>query len=263
MVARSAIAAADGAAAGEAIMRAEAARSVMARLLAVAGHDLKQPLQVALISIERAVFDGVGPRVAGRLAMAIDALQRLGRELDELARSSLSGGRSPRVQAVPLAPLLAETRTEWQLHADHRGVRLRVPATSLCGRTDAAMLATILRNLVGNAIRYARPGGQVVLGCRRRGGTILLEVHDDGPGIAPERLESLFEAGDRGGRRDGTGLGLGLYIVRETARALGHPVGVQSRLGRGSIFSVTLRRASSVPAPVAPDALDGHRCQRG
>ncbi|MFE1597515.1 sensor histidine kinase [Methylobacterium sp. ID0610] len=253
------IAAADGPAAGEAIVRAEAARRGMVRLLAVAGHDLKQPLQVALISIERAVFDGVEPRAAGRLAMAIDALQRLGRELDELARSALAGGPSPRIQAVPLAPLLAQAQAEWQVHADHRGVRLHVQPTSLCARTDASMLATILRNLVGNAIAYVRPGGQVVLGCRRRGGNIVLEVHDNGPGIAPERLESLFEAGDRGGRRDGTGLGLGLYIVRETARALGHPVRVRSRIGRGSTFGVTLQPSDRVTAPVAeaPDDLDG------
>jgi signal transduction histidine kinase len=247
----------DRAAADEALLRAEAACSAMARLLAVAGHDLKQPLQVALISVERAVLDGVGPRAAGCLALAIDALQRLGRELDELARSSLTGRALPHIQSVALGPLLAQTRAECHVQAENRGVRLRAQATSLCGRTDATMLATILRNLVGNAIKYARPGGRVVLGCRRRGGQIVLEVHDDGPGIAPERLESIFEARDRGGRRDGTGLGLGLHIVRETAQALGHSVGVRSWPGRGSIFSVTLSSARRAPAFTlkAPDAL--------
>jgi signal transduction histidine kinase len=283
----------------EDILRTEGARSGMARLLAVAGHDLKQPLQVALISIERAVLDGVEPRAAERLAHAIDALQRLGRELDELARWALTGGPSLRIQTAPLAPLLAQAQAEWQVHADHRGVQLRVRPTSAltpskgaprdknflltggswracmwrvrqchctssCGRTDAAMLATVLRNLVGNAIRYARPGGRVVLGCRRLGGNIVLEVHDNGPGIAPERLDSVFDAGSRGGRRDNTGLGLGLYIVRETARTLGHHVGVRSRIGRGLTFGVTLRSAGRVPAPVSeePDTLDDRLRQK-
>ncbi len=229
---------------GEALMRAEAARTAMARLLAVAGHDLKQPLQVALMAIECAVSDGVAPRAAARLGLASDALQRLGRELDDLARSSQAGDVPPRLATVALGPLLAAVETEWQAYAARCGVRLRVRATRLSARTDAAMLATILRNLVGNAIKYARPGGRVVVGCRRRGTRIELGVLDDGPGIAPDKLATLFEAFDRGGRRDGAGLGLGLHIVRQTAQALGHPVGVRSRPGRGSAFSVTMPRAA-------------------
>lgn len=237
-----------GPAVGEALVRAEAARTAMARLLAVAGHDLKQPLQVALMAIERAVSDGVAPRAAARLGLASDALQRLGRELDDLARSSQTGDMRPRLAPVPLGPLLGAVKAEWQAYAEACGVQLRVQATRLVARTDATMLATILRNLVGNGVKYARPGGRVVVGCRYRGDRIEVVVLDDGPGIAPDKLATLFEAFDRGGRRDGTGLGLGLHIVRQTAQALGHPVGVRSRPCRGSTFSVTVPRAAGRPA---------------
>ncbi|GJD47428.1 Sensor protein KdpD [Methylobacterium crusticola] len=233
----------------EALMRAEADRSAMARLLAVAGHDLKQPLQVALLSIERAVSDGVAPGAARRLGLASNALRRLGRELDDLARSSQAGGGTvPRSRAVRLDRVLARVEDEWRAYAEACGVRLRVRASGLGVRTDAGMLTTILRNLVGNAVKYARRGGRVVVGARRRGGRVVVEVHDDGPGIAPVRLAGIFEAFDRGGRRDAGGLGLGLHIVRQTAEALGHPVGVRSVPDRGSAFWVTLPRAGAPAA---------------
>ncbi len=229
---------------GDALTRAEAARTAMSRLLAVAGHDLKQPLQVALMAIERAVSDGVAPRAAARLGLASDALVRLGRELDDIARTSQVGGAPPRLGPVPLGLLLAAVAAEWQPYAEAVGVRLHVRGSDLWAESEAAMLATILRNLVGNAVKYAGRGGRVVIGCRRRGGRIAIEVHDDGPGIPPERLAGIFDAFDRAGRRDGAGLGLGLHIVRQTAQAIGHPVGVQSRCGRGSVFGVTVEHSA-------------------
>lgn len=240
--------------AGLALLRAEAARSAMARLLAVAGHDLKQPLQIAMMAIDRVVSDGVAPRAAARLGLASDALQRLGRELDDLARSSQFGDAPPQLRPVALAPVLATVVAEWQHYAQAAGVRLQVNATDLLVRSEPGMLTTVLRNLVGNAVKYAGPGGRVIVGCRRRRGRITIEVHDDGPGIPPDRVAGIFQAFDRGGRRDGAGLGLGLHIVRQTAQALGHPIGVRSRQGHGSVFSVEAFR-SSCPAP-APGAVD-------
>ncbi|KQO58993.1 histidine kinase [Methylobacterium sp. Leaf86] len=230
-----------GTAAHDAVLRAEAARSTMSRLLTVAGHDLKQPLQIALMAIERAVLDGVGPRAAARLGLASDALQRLGRALDDLARSSQADGTPPQLRTVPLGPLLATVVSESQPYAEAVGVELRVHATDLRVYSEEAMLETILRNLVGNAVKYAGRGGRVLVGCRRVRGMITIEVHDNGPGIAPERLTGIFQAFDRGGRRDGAGLGLGLHIVRQTAQGLGHPVEVRSRYGHGSVFSVIAR----------------------
>ncbi len=179
--------------------------------------------------------------------MASDALLRLGRELDDLARTSQAGEAVPHLGPVPLGPLLATVAEEWRALADVRGIALRVHPTGACAATDATMLATILRNLVGNAVKYGRTGGRVVIGCRRRGRRLAIEVHDDGAGIASERLATIFEAFDRAGRRDGAGLGLGLHIVRQTAQALRAPVRVASVLGRGTVFGVTLPRAEPGP----------------
>ncbi len=139
--------------------------------------------------------------------------------------------------------------------------------SDLWAESEAAMLSTILRNLVGNAVKYAGRGGRVVIGCRRRGGRIAIEVHDDGPGIPPERLTGIFEAFDRAGRRDGAGLGLGLHIVRQTAQAIGHPVSVQSRCGRGSVFGVIVERSATLTPKggksadeAVPTVRDGSSC---
>ncbi len=137
------------------------------------------------MAIERAVSDGVAPRAAARLGLASDALVRLGRELDDIARTSQVGGAPPRLGPVPLGPLLAAVAAEWQPYAEAVGVRLHVRGSDLWAESEAAMLSTILRNLVGNAVKYAGRGGRVVIGCRRRGGRIAIEVHDDGPGIPP------------------------------------------------------------------------------
>ena len=239
----------------EAAARAETARAAMARLLAVAGHDLKQPLQIAVMAIARAVQGSSDPEVARRLDIASGALHRLGCELDDLARSSqIVEGETVRPRPVALRRLFAEVESDWRVYAEACGIALRFRAADLSVRTDPAMLLTILRNLVGNALKYARRGTRVLVGCRRRGGTVLITVHDQGPGIAPRRLATIFEAFDRGGReatpRDAMtgGLGLGLHIVRQTAEALQHPVTVRSREGRGSTFAVAVPRAGDLPA---------------
>lgn len=114
--------------------------------------------------------------------------------------------------------------------------------------TDPAMLRTILRNLVGNAIKYSEGGGRVLVGCVRAD-KILIEVRDNGCGVAATRLSKIFEAFERGGRTDmAEGLGLGLHIVRQTAEALERPVAVRSFEGRGSIFSIAVPIVASPPA---------------
>jgi CheY-like chemotaxis protein len=119
------------------------------------------------------------------------------------------------------------------------------------------LLERILRNLVSNALRYTERGGAVV-GCRRRGTSIVLEVWDTGRGIAEAEREHIFEEFYQSGDSDDDarrGLGLGLAIVRRLAALLGHRVEVFSRVGRGSVFRVQVPRApprSEAAAPVAP-----------
>jgi signal transduction histidine kinase len=217
----------------------------MARLLAVAGHDLKQPLHVAMMSIELALSEGKSGRARERLGTAQEALRRLGLELDDLARCSQSANALlPRREAVRLDTVFDGLDRDWRFYAERCGVELRLQRSSHVVESDPAMLMTILRNLVGNAVKYSKCGGRIVVGCRVRGGHLSVEVHDAGHGIPSNRLACIFEAFERGAWNGiGSGLGLGLFIVRQTAEALGHRVSVRSVEGVGSTFKLLLPRA--------------------
>lgn len=226
----------------EARRAAESARSAMARLMAVAGHDLRQPIQVAMLSIARAVGEGVSPPAARRLTLAIEAMKRLGTELDDIARlSQRDEGLRPNRRAVHLDDVLSEVERDWRAYADACGTALEIPSARARVDTDPAMLKTILRNLVGNAIRHSGPRGRVVVSCRRQADALVIDVADDGDGIPVACLARIFDAFERGrSAQTDDGLGLGLTIVRQTAEMLDHPISVRSVEHEGSVFSVAL-----------------------
>lgn len=253
----------------EALALAEASRLGMARLMAVAGHDLKQPLQVAMLSLVRAVGEGVPVEAAKRLRIALDAMKRLGAELDDIARlSQRDEALHPRPCVVLLDDVLAQVERDWRVYAEACGTRLEIRRPTVFVETDPAMLRTILRNLVGNAIKYSGPGGHVHVNWRMRGDKISIDVHDDGGGISAAHLARIFEAferGDQAGRSEG--LGLGLTIVRQTAELLRHPVSVRSVENEGSTFSVELpllsrRYPHVVDIELAPEDPGGAAASR-
>ncbi|MET0313501.1 MAG: HAMP domain-containing sensor histidine kinase [Hansschlegelia sp.] len=212
------------------------------RIMAIAGHDLKQPLQIALMSLERVAAIATGASVDRHLAVAKAALKRLNVELEDLARNSQVDERlTPRVGRVALRELFDEVGKDWVVTADNCDVGLTFEAPEIVVLTDPAMLKTILRNLVGNALKYSPQRGEVSVTAQVRSGCAVIEVRDNGCGIARDRLSQIFDAFNRGGRSDaGGGLGLGLHIVRETAELLGHSLSVRSVEGEGSVFSIVL-----------------------
>lgn len=226
---------------GEAVhSAAERSRQEMARLMAVAGHDLKQPIQVAMLSIAMAIGGKVPAPAARRLKVALEAMKRLNVELDDIARlSQYDGAMTPRPRPVHLGALLAEVGADWRGYADACGTVLNIGGHSGYVATDPRMLKTILRNLIGNAIRHAGPRGHVSVSCQRQADRIRIDVDDDGDGIPAAYLSRIFDAFERGSKAgSGDGLGLGLTIVRQTAELLRHPVSVRSVENEGSTFSI-------------------------
>jgi signal transduction histidine kinase len=216
----------------------------ISRLMAVAGHDLKQPLQVMVMAIDRIRNKLTDPRDQERLGYAVDAGLRMAEELDQLAETSAmqTGFGAPQLKTFAIADVFDSIVNTWRMHAEQKGLELIVMPSSARVVSDPTMLRAILGNLVGNAIKYTG-SGRVLVGCRRRGSLVSIEVLDSGSGIAAEHLSVVFDAFHQIDPAS-EGLGLGLSIVRRTSEALGHAVEVKSDLARGSHFSIRVPQAA-------------------
>jgi signal transduction histidine kinase/CheY-like chemotaxis protein len=229
------------------ITAANAARS---RFLAAASHDLRQPLQT--ISLQAAALSKTvhepGPRKT--VHALSDTVGVMGSLLDALLDVSRldSNAVIPVVRDFPISDLLGRLRDEYKSHARDKGLGLHVVTSSAVIRSDPVLLEHILRNLLSNAIRYTR-SGRVLMGCRRRGSNLRIEVRDTGIGIPPEQVDTIFEEFyqlDNPARDRSKGWGLGLAIVERSARLLEHRLDVQSKPGRGSTFAVEVPMGAAV-----------------
>jgi signal transduction histidine kinase len=215
-------------------------------LLATAGHDARQPLHalsLLLGALEERVRE---PEARELLERVRGSARSLGQMLEGLLDAAKldAGVLEPKIVEVPLGPLLERLAEESEPIAQANGLRLRVRTTHLCLRSDPLLLHSILQNLIGNALRYTREGG-VLVGARRRGGEVEIQVWDTGPGFPERDGERLFQAWERGTAADGAGLGLGLSLVRRLSALLDHRLVVRSRPGRGSLFSIAGPRSAS------------------
>ena len=244
---------------------AENANRYKTRFVASAVHDLLQPLNAARMfvsALRGRLHDDEARRIADHVDNALTAQDAILNSLLDIARLE-SGTLPTRVRDFALTPLLETLAREFGMLAEERGLSLACVPTGAIVRSDEALLRRILQNFLSNAIRYT-PLGRVLLGVRRRGGQVRIEVHDQGPGI-PESLQSeIFEEFRRlnDGVVNDRGAGLGLAIVERIGRVLGHRIGLRSQLGRGSVFWVELPRgvanaATTQASPVLDDIDDG------
>lgn len=241
--------------------RAEAADRAKSVFLAAASHDLRQPIHAmglfltalrAMAHAPSAVHPEELADICRRMQSSLDGLGQL---LNMLLDVSRLDANAVQVQIEPCAlnPLFLELEQEFIDLASEKGLQLHVQPCSAWVSTDATVLRRILSNLMANAVRYT-PRGRIVLGARRRGALMEIQVCDSGIGIVPEQLEAIFEefyqVGQSRARRDEShGLGLGLSIVKRSARLIGAELHVQSTPGRGSIFSVSVPRCETPAAP--------------
>ena len=221
------------------------ASDFQAALLGMAGHDLRQPLQII-----QSAYEWLGSRVADsseklRLARGERAIARLTEQLDRLVSALRLYEHTQRMEisAVALAPLFSRIANENESDARENKIELRVHATRAMIMSNPVLLEGILRNLVRNAVKYTEPGGRILIGCRRFRQELRIDVYDTGVGIAPEHLPRIFDAFQRADSRHADGLGIGLFVVRRAVQLLGHRVEVRSVPGRGSRFSVLARAA--------------------
>lgn len=243
---------------------AEQSNRGKSRFLAVASHDLRQPLQsLALIQdmLRRGVDDPKAQELIGRFGLLLDAMSGMLNSLLDINQIE-SGVLEVSTAAFPAADLFDRLRAEFQPLAKAQTLELRVIPSSAILFSDPRLIEVMLRNLLANAVKYTPDKGRILLGCRPQGTMVRIEVWDTGIGIAADQLHPIFDefhqVDNPAGERE-RGFGLGLTIVRELGQLLGHDVAVQSRPGRGSVFAVIVPRGSldvgpvSVPAaPVSP-----------
>ncbi len=226
---------------------AEDANRSKTRFVAAAVHDLLQPLNAArmfLSALRERLEEPAGRQIADSIDNALTAQDGILNSLLDISRLE-SGALETTIEDFALEPLLDALTQEFGILAQARGLRLERVATRAVVRSDRALLRRILQNFLSNAIRYT-PHGRIVLGCRRQGQWLRIEVHDSGPGIPEARQGEVFEEFRRldDNCDEARGTGLGLAIVERIARLLGHPIGLRSVLDHGSVFSVSVPRGN-------------------
>ena len=224
---------------------ADRSNQAKSQFLAAASHDLRQPVHALSLYVgvlREQSLNAKSRQLVDHIERATAAMGRLFDGLLNISRLD-AGVIRPRLRHCSLAALLDQLQLEYAPRAAAKSLLLRLHRTDLPAvYSDPVLLDRILRNLVDNAIRHTQSGG-VLIGCRRRGKFVQVEVWDTGVGIAAADQEKIFMEFHQVGnpeRNQSKGLGLGLAIVRRTADLLGHRLFLRSRPGHGSVFKLSL-----------------------
>ena len=227
-------------------LKSRVAQEFQTMIVGMMGHDLRQSLQVvqAIYALLRSHPEEIPQRAW------LDRGERAVTNLTEQLNCLLDAfylAESPdalEVSSVALGPLLWRLQHENDDAAIQRCIDLRTVASNAEVMSNQVLLVCILRNLLTNAIKYTQPGGRILIGCRRRGPEMRIDVYDTGIGIPEHQLRRIFDSFTRLAPERNNGLGIGLSIVRRAIEVLGHRIEVRSVVGEGSLFSIC--------APVAP-----------
>jgi len=239
---------------------AETANLSKTRFLAAASHDLLQPLNAAHL-----LMSSLSDLQTGAEAVALaNQIERSLETIDELLRSLLDISRldagvfNPQLEDISLTELFESLESDFKPIADQRKLQLRFRPTNIYVVSDRSMLRRVLQNFISNAISYTNEGG-VLIGARKRGKSIRLDIVDTGIGIPENQTKNIFEEFHRGippqHHQDALsgGLGLGLAIVSRMLETLEHPMTFQSVPDRGTWFQISVPAASN---PVATPLTD-------
>ena len=231
-----------------AIEEAERANRAKSQFLAAASHDLRQPMQATqmfIAALRERIKDPKGLDILSNIDAVSVSTGRLLNALLDVSQLE-AGDVQPRFESFPVQEVLRRVARSFVTLAQRKGLECRVVPSSLVVHSDPILLERVLQNLVSNAIRYTSEG-RVLIGCRRRGDHVLLQVWDTGSGIPQDQSEAIYEEFHQLANKErdrGRGLGLGLAIVRRLAACLSHQVEHHSVLGKGSCFSVAVEKAT-------------------
>lgn len=227
--------------------KAELANAAKTRFLAAASHDLRQPLHAMSIFLN--VLSENNKDI--EQSVVIDKIKKSSVSLENLLESLLDISKlDAGVISIDVKPFKIQTmfdilRNEFKTIAAEKDLDIHFMPTSLSLNTDMQIIERVLRNLISNAIRYTE-SGRVLVGCRRKGKTVVLSVCDTGIGIEDSESDIIFEEFhqlDNMSRDRSKGLGLGLSIVKRLTTLLGVELSLKSVPGKGSVFSVECPRS--------------------
>lgn len=226
-----------------------AANRMKTRFFTAVGHDALQPLHAARLSLSTlGEMTAQKPQRAliGQIDHSLSSIEEIIKTVLDIARLE-AGVMAPKRTLIGLGEFLDHLHADFEPLANHKGLVFTVFPSDLTVVSDVLMLRRILQNLVANAVRYTKAGRIRVL-TKLRGEFLRIEVWDSGIGVRPEDKRIIFNEFQRGGEIEAVGgdpgLGLGLSIVQRMANVLDHPLGMMSRLGRGSCFHISVPLAS-------------------
>jgi two-component system, sensor histidine kinase len=221
-------------------LAAERADRDKTSFLAAASHDLRQPVQaLALFAklLDNRVAEPASRNLVRLIQQSVMSLADLLEAVIHLSKLD-AGVVEPNIGPMPLSDLLRRLCEEFTPQAAEKGLDLIVVNTAMEVCSDPLLLERILRNLISNAIRYTERG-RVLIGCRRRGATVSVEVWDTGIGIPPDQFGEIFREFHRSHKKTHRaieGFGIGLAVVDRLTTLLGHRIEVSSTPGKARCF---------------------------
>ena len=224
----------------------EAANLAKSRFLAAASHDLRQPLHAVglfVAQLHGRLRTNERGQIVGRIEAALSSMNELFNSLLDISKLD-AGGTTANITVFPVAQLLAHAETTFAEAARTKGLSFRVAPSNVWIRSDFILLESVIFNLISNAVRYTNRGG-ILVGCRKRGNDLRIEVWDTGIGIPPDQHEKIFGEFYRVSETDRdhrAGLGLGLAIVERSCRLLDHRVEVDRYRERAPSLPSSCRR---------------------
>ena len=228
---------------------AEAANISKTKFLAAASHDILQPLNAARLYVTSLIERGARDdrRLVDNIDASLEAVEEILSALLDMSRLD-TGALRPEFATFRVDELLRQIDLEFAPLAAAKGLKLTFVPCTLAVRSDRRLLRRLIQNLVSNAIKYT-PEGSVLVGCRRQGNDLRIDVYDTGVGIPQSKWRDIFVEFHRldQGARIARGLGLGLSIVERVARVLDCKIELESESGRGSHFAVTVPRSNETP----------------